>query len=155
MKSPPAVQETQVRSLGWEDSWGRKWLPTPVFLPGEFHRQRSLEGYSPWGHIESGTTEQETQTYKETEHKWLGRQHKGNPPIRTGKRKKKKGNNLGYLLENSRYTNIHIIGVPEEEREICVENVIWLNCGLKMSESVLYICVSFSVLHIGLSLPSF
>ena len=32
-------------------------LPTPVFLPGEFHRQRSLAGYSPWGHKESDTTE--------------------------------------------------------------------------------------------------
>ena len=30
--------------------WRRKWLPTPVFLPGEFHGQRSLVGYSPWGH---------------------------------------------------------------------------------------------------------
>ena len=28
---------------------GREWLPTPVFLPGEFHGQRSLVGYSPWG----------------------------------------------------------------------------------------------------------
>ena len=27
----------------------RKWLSTPVFLPGEFHGQRSLAGYSPWG----------------------------------------------------------------------------------------------------------
>jgi len=27
----------------------RKWLPTPVFLPGEFFGQRSLAGYSPWG----------------------------------------------------------------------------------------------------------
>ena len=27
----------------------RKWQPTPVFLPGESHRQRSLAGYSPWG----------------------------------------------------------------------------------------------------------
>ena len=26
------------------------WLPTPVFLPGESHEQRSLAGYSPWGH---------------------------------------------------------------------------------------------------------
>ena len=26
------------------------WQPTPVFLPGEFHGQRSLAGYSPWGH---------------------------------------------------------------------------------------------------------
>ena len=31
--------------------------PTPVFLPGEFHGQRSLEGYSPWGHKESDMTE--------------------------------------------------------------------------------------------------
>ena len=32
--------------------WRRKWLPTPAFLPGEFHGQRSLVGYSPWGHKE-------------------------------------------------------------------------------------------------------
>ena len=31
--------------------------PVPVFLPGEFHAQRSLVGYSPWGHKESDTTE--------------------------------------------------------------------------------------------------
>ena len=37
--------------------WRREWQPTPVFLPGEFHRQRSLAGYSPWGHKESDTTE--------------------------------------------------------------------------------------------------
>ena len=29
--------------------WRRKWQLTPVFLPGESHRQRSLAGYSPWG----------------------------------------------------------------------------------------------------------
>ena len=37
--------------------WRRKWKPTPVFLPGEFHGQRNLVGYSPWGHKESDTTE--------------------------------------------------------------------------------------------------
>ena len=37
--------------------WRRKWQPTPVFLPGEFHGQRSLAGYSPQGHKESDTTE--------------------------------------------------------------------------------------------------
>ena len=31
--------------------------PTPVFLPGKTHGQRSLGGYSPWGHKESDTTE--------------------------------------------------------------------------------------------------
>ena len=37
--------ETWVRSLGWEDPCRRKRLPTPVFWPGEFHRQRSMTGY--------------------------------------------------------------------------------------------------------------
>ena len=37
--------------------WRRKRQPTPVFLPGESHGQRSLAGYSPWGPIESDTTE--------------------------------------------------------------------------------------------------
>ena len=35
----------------------RKWQPTPVFLPGESHGQRSLAGYSPRGHKESDVTE--------------------------------------------------------------------------------------------------
>ena len=30
--------------------WRRKWQPSPVFLPGKFHGQRSLVGYSLWGH---------------------------------------------------------------------------------------------------------
>ena len=38
-------------------------MPTLVFLPGEFHRQRSLAGYSPWGHKESDTTKQLTLTF--------------------------------------------------------------------------------------------
>ena len=37
--------------------WRRKWQPTPVFLFGESHGQRSLAGYSPWGCKESDTTE--------------------------------------------------------------------------------------------------
>ena len=35
--------------------WRRKWQPTPVSLPEEFHGQRSLAGYSPWGHMWSWT----------------------------------------------------------------------------------------------------
>ena len=38
--------------------WRRKWQPTPGFLPGKSHGQRSLAGYSPWGHKESETAEQ-------------------------------------------------------------------------------------------------
>ena len=34
--------------------WRRKWQPTPVFLPGESHGQRSLTGYSPWGYKRVG-----------------------------------------------------------------------------------------------------
>ena len=37
--------------------WGRAWQPAPVFLPGEFHGQRSLVGYGPQGHKESDTIE--------------------------------------------------------------------------------------------------
>ena len=37
--------------------WRRAWQPTPIFLPGESHGQRSLVGYSPWGRKESDTTE--------------------------------------------------------------------------------------------------
>ena len=40
--------------------WRRAWQPTPVFLPGEFQGQRSLVGYSPWGHEELDTSEQLT-----------------------------------------------------------------------------------------------
>ena len=40
--------------------WRREWLPTPVFLPGEFHGQRSLASYSPWGHKESDMSERLT-----------------------------------------------------------------------------------------------
>ena len=49
VRNLPSMQETWVRFLGWEDPWRRKWQPTPVFLPGESHGQRSLVGYSPWG----------------------------------------------------------------------------------------------------------
>ena len=47
----------QVPSLGWEDPLKNEMAPTPVFLPGESHGQKSLVGYSPWGHEESDTTE--------------------------------------------------------------------------------------------------
>ena len=43
---------------GWEDPLGKKVATTPVFLPGKFHGQKSLTGYSLWGHKESDLTEQ-------------------------------------------------------------------------------------------------
>ena len=49
-------------SLGREDPLGEEWQPTPVFLPGESHGQRSLVGYSPWGRKKLDTTEWLTHT---------------------------------------------------------------------------------------------
>ena len=55
VKNLLAKQGTWVHSLGQEDPWERKipgrrkWEPTPVFLPGKSHGQRSLVDYSPWG----------------------------------------------------------------------------------------------------------
>ena len=54
VKNPPAVQEMWVSSLGEEDPLEKGMLPTPVFFPGESHGQRSLVGYSPWGHRRVG-----------------------------------------------------------------------------------------------------
>ena len=48
VKSLPVMQETQVQSLGLEDTLEEKWQSTPVFLPGKFLRQRSLEVHNPW-----------------------------------------------------------------------------------------------------------
>ena len=45
----PAVQETRVQFLGQEDPLEKEMQPTPGFLPGKSHGQRSLTGYSPWG----------------------------------------------------------------------------------------------------------
>ena len=46
--NPLGMQETWVQSLGWEGPL--EWLPTLVFLSEEFHGQKSLAGYSSWGH---------------------------------------------------------------------------------------------------------
>ena len=53
VKNPPARFDPWVRKIPWR----REWIPTPVFLPGKVHGQRSLVGYRPWGRKESDTTE--------------------------------------------------------------------------------------------------
>ena len=50
VKNLPAMQETHVLFLDGEDPLEKEWQPTPVFLPRKLHGQRSLMGYSPWGH---------------------------------------------------------------------------------------------------------
>ena len=58
----PACQCRRLKRCGFHHwagkmPWRRKWQPTPVFLPGKSHGQRSLVGYSPWGRKESDTTD--------------------------------------------------------------------------------------------------
>ena len=62
VKNLPAVQETWVQSWVGKIPGERKWLPTPVFLPGEFLGQRSLVSYSPGGCKESDKTATNTFT---------------------------------------------------------------------------------------------
>ena len=63
VKNSPATQETQVRSLGWENPLEEGRATHSSILAWEFHGQRSLAGYSPWGLKESDTTEQLTHTH--------------------------------------------------------------------------------------------
>ena len=60
VKNLSAMQETWFDPWVGKIPWRRNWQPTPVFLPGEFHRQRSLAGYSSWGGKELDTTNQLT-----------------------------------------------------------------------------------------------
>ena len=53
VKNLPAVQETWVGSLGWEDPLEEGMATTPVFLAGESHGQRSLVVYGPQGRKET------------------------------------------------------------------------------------------------------
>ena len=65
VKNLPAMQETQVRSLGQEDPLVKGEATHPMFLPGEFHGQRSLVG-CPWGCQELDMTERLTHTHTHT-----------------------------------------------------------------------------------------
>ena len=57
VKNLPTMQENSFDPWVGKIPWRREWLPTPVFLPGKFHGQRSLASYSPWSHEELDTTE--------------------------------------------------------------------------------------------------
>ena len=57
-KGSACRQEALLQSRGQEDPLEEGMATTPVFLPGKFHGQRSLVGYSPWGRKDSDTTEE-------------------------------------------------------------------------------------------------
>ena len=60
VKNLSIMWETGFNSWVGKIPWRRDWLPTPVFLPGKPHGQRSLAGCSTWGHRESDSTERLT-----------------------------------------------------------------------------------------------
>ena len=60
VKNLPAMQETWVRSLDWEDPMEKGMATQSSILAWEFHGQRSLMGYSPWVRKELDMTEQLT-----------------------------------------------------------------------------------------------
>ena len=57
VKNLPSMQETHDSPWIEKIPWRKEWLPSLEFLPGAFHGQRSLAGYSPWGLKESDMTE--------------------------------------------------------------------------------------------------
>ena len=57
VKNPPANAGDRFDLWVGKIPWRRVWQPTPVFLLGKSHGQRSLEGYSPWDRKGSETTE--------------------------------------------------------------------------------------------------
>ena len=66
IKTLPAIQETQVWSLGEDDPLEKEMATHSIFMPRESHGQRSLVGYSPWGHKRVGhnwATNTHTYTY--------------------------------------------------------------------------------------------
>ena len=60
VKNLPAVQETQVQSLGWKDSLGKGMATHSSILAWRIPWTEKLVGYSPWGCKESDTIEQQT-----------------------------------------------------------------------------------------------
>ena len=60
VKNQPAFRETGFDPWVVKIPWRREWLLIPVSLPGEFHKQRSLVGYSPWDHKELDMADQLT-----------------------------------------------------------------------------------------------
>ena len=66
VKTLPTMWEIQFRPWVRKIPGRKEWQPTPIFLPGESHGQRSLVGYSPWGCKESDMTERLIHTHTHT-----------------------------------------------------------------------------------------
>ena len=135
MEEPGGLQSIGSRRVGhdWAISlslftfmhWRRKWQPTPVFLPGKLHGQRSLVGYSPWGHKESDTT------------KWLSTMTMNNecshctvvcPPLWLQSCFLSFSKHTEYVQNLGHFVKIHVSAlIPPLQQVIhCFGNVIWM-----------------------------
>ena len=70
--------------MNYRIPWRRERLPTPEFWPGEFHGQRSLASYSPWGRKESGPTEWLSKAQQGLRQDFPGGSVIKNPPTNAG-----------------------------------------------------------------------
>ena len=86
IKCLPAMQETRFDPWVGKIPWRREWQPSPVLLPGESHGQRSLAGYSPWGHKELDMTERLHLHFHSTGIKWWITKATGFPGSASGRK---------------------------------------------------------------------
>ena len=113
VKNLPAVQETWIQSLGWEDPLEeRMWQPTQYSCLGNSHGQKSLAGYSPWGHKESDTTEllstaHETHVFRKADF-WKSKEIVVSPSLRSEWSKN---------LEDTKYSNSEYERWSQEKRK--------------------------------------
>ena len=134
--------------------WRRKWQCTPVFLPGKFHGQRSLAGCGPWGRKESDTTERLNFTHFLLYH-W-GRKWQPIPVFLPGESHGQRG-----LAGHGPWgcKGLDTTEVSKQQQQCICFNAILSNHPTLSShwvrKSVLYVCVSFAALHVGLLIPSF
>ena len=96
--------------------WRRKWQPTPVFLPGESHRQRSLAGYSPLTHQELDMAEaiEHTGNHYPDNHYiyYCGQESLGRNGIALRVNKGIQNAVLGCNIKNNRMILVHFQGKP-------------------------------------------
>ena len=126
VKNLPAMQETWVQSLSWEDLPEWEWQPTPVFLPEEFHGQRSLGLMGLQRVVHNWVTKTHTHT-----HTFLLRQP-STPPCHMCNCKKQ--HSLTYVLELGKDSRNHLGHALGNKTGLSmtwytyIELVPWTNC---------------------------
>ena len=101
LKNPPALRETLARKIPWT----REQLPTPVSWPGEFHEQRSLAVYSPWGHKKSDWIERLSLSFTSSSSAGKGSACNAVDPSSIPRSGRSTGEGIGYPLHYSGLEN--------------------------------------------------